>query len=89
MVDLERLSLTAETPKEQILQIRSYLFKLTEQLELILGNPDEQNFSASFIKRLDALNATSGNNNVIVKTDPGVGTAVEYKDGTVILVKET
>lgn len=87
-MELERLSLTADNPKEQILQIRSYLFKLTEQLELILDNLDEQNLSAPFIKRLDSMKPTGGNH-VVVNTDPGVGTAVNYADGTIILVKET
>lgn len=89
-MDFDRLSLTAETPKEQILQIRSYLFKLVEQLELALDSIDETNFSASFIKRLNSMQTgTVETNHVVVKTDPGIGTAVNYPDGTIILVKET
>lgn len=54
-MDVERLNLTADNPREQIMQIRSYLLRLAEQLEYILDNMDEKNLSAPFLKRLDGL----------------------------------
>lgn len=54
-MDLERLNLTADNPREQIIQIRSYLLRIAEQLEFILDNMDEKNLSAPFLKRLDGL----------------------------------
>ena len=89
-MQIDRLHLTATEPKEQIQQIRSYLFKLAEQLETILDTIDEQNFTAALIKRLDGMETDIKTvQHVVMETDPGVGAAVNYADGTIILVKET
>ncbi|MBP3577708.1 MAG: hypothetical protein J6K15_06325 [Lachnospiraceae bacterium] len=54
-MNLERVNLTADTPEEQILQLRSYLFQLAEQVETALEFIDESNFSARFRKRINGM----------------------------------
>lgn len=54
-MNLERVNLTANTPEEQILQLRSYLFQLVEQIETVLDFIDESNLSERFLKRINGM----------------------------------
>ena len=54
-MNLERVNLTADTTEEQILQLRSYLFQLVEQIETVLDFIDESNLSERFLKRINGM----------------------------------
>ena len=54
---MERLNISADNPREQIMQIKSYLHRLVEELESILDSLDEKNLSSTFLERLDGMDA--------------------------------
>ena len=55
--------ITATDPREQVVQIKDYLFHFKEELEFILMNIDEDNLSQDLIKKLNSLGADIEKNN--------------------------
>ncbi len=55
-MQLERPNITSKEPKEQVQEIKSYLFKLVEQLELALESIDENNLSSSMLEIIKKQN---------------------------------
>jgi hypothetical protein len=49
--------ITATEPKEQLSQLRDYLFQFKEELEFILSNLNENNLSQELIDKLNSLGA--------------------------------
>ena len=52
-MQIDRLHLTSTDPREQIQQIRTYLFKLAEQLEDAFDTIDETNLSQSLLNKIN------------------------------------
>lgn len=57
--------ITATEPKEQVSQIKDYLFYLKEELEFILSNLGENNLSQGLIDRLNSLGADIDKNDSV------------------------
>lgn len=60
-MNIERLNLSTNSIAEQIVQIRSYLNRLAEQLELELSSVDENNFSSTLLERLSSIEDSVAN----------------------------
>ena len=57
------LQVTATEPKEQVVQIKDYLFQLKEELEFVLSNINEDNLSQGLVDKLNSLGADIEKNN--------------------------
>jgi hypothetical protein len=55
--------ITATDPREQVVQIRDYLFQFKEELEFILSNINEDNLSQGLVDKLNSLGADIEKNN--------------------------
>ena len=55
LLELRLPSLTGSDPETQLLQLRSYLYQLQEQLQYVLSNLDTENMSEELRTRLQDL----------------------------------